>query len=137
MLHLLQARAQMARGFDDAAEAELLAGIQALERQRMSLRDAALQVSFLDQGLPLFDDMVRFQALQRNDPERALDFVERARGRQLLDAMHAAAGPAELAPARPGNRARPSTSRASGASCPKGSPSSSTSLWRIASWPGC
>ena len=95
MLHLLQARAQMARGFDDAAEGELLAGIEALERQRMSLRDAALQVSFLDQGLPLFDDMVRFQTLQRRNPERALNFVERARGRQLLDAMQAAPGQAE------------------------------------------
>ena len=97
--------------------------------RRMSLRDAALQVSFLDQGLPLFDDMVRFQALQRRNPERALDFVERARGRQLLDAMQGAPGHRRVDAWRDGAESAPfpSTSRACGATCPKGSPSSSTS----------
>ncbi len=86
-LHLLLARAQAARGLDDETEAELLAGIQALEHERTSLRDAALQVSFFDQALPLFDDMVRLQVTRRRDPERALAFVERGRARQLVDSL--------------------------------------------------
>ncbi len=90
-LHLLLARAQLARGLDNAAEGELSAGIQAMERERTSLRDAALQVSFFDQALPLFDDMVRLQVAKRHDPERALAFVERGRARQLVDSLAGAA----------------------------------------------
>ena len=90
-LDLLLARAQLARGFDDEAEAELLAGIQALERERTSLRDIALQVSFFDQSVPLFDDMVRLQVAKRHDPERALAFVERGHARQLVDSLAGAA----------------------------------------------
>jgi CHAT domain-containing protein len=90
-LHLLLARAQMAHGLHDAAESELSAGIQAMERQRVSLRDAALQVSFFDQSFPLFDDMVRLQVENRRDPERALAFVERGHARQLVDSLAGAA----------------------------------------------
>jgi CHAT domain-containing protein len=90
-LHLLSARAQLARGHDGAAESELLAGIETLERERIALRDAALQVSFFDQALPLFDDMVRLQIGARHDPERALAFVERGRARQLVDSLAGAA----------------------------------------------
>jgi CHAT domain-containing protein len=86
-LHLLLARAQMAEGKDAAAENELLAAIQVMERERTSLRDAALQVSFFDQALPLFEDMVRLQVEKRHDPERALAFVERGHARQLADAL--------------------------------------------------
>lgn len=86
-LHLLLARAQLARGSDDLAEGELLAGIQAMERGRTSLRGAALQVSFFDQAMPLFDDMVLLQIQRRHDPERALAFVERGHARQLVDSL--------------------------------------------------
>lgn len=81
----------MAQGLDDAAEGELLGGIQAMERERVSLRDAAFQVSFFDQAFPLFDDMVRLQVAKRHDPERALAFVERGRARQLVDSLAGAA----------------------------------------------
>jgi CHAT domain-containing protein len=94
-LRLLLARALAARGLDDAAEAQLLAGIQALENQRTFLEDAALQVSFFDQALPLFEDMVRLQVTQRADPERALAFVERGRARQVVDSLPGGATPFE------------------------------------------
>jgi len=86
-LHLLLARAQLERGSDDSAESELLSGIEAMERGRESLRDAALQVSFFDQAMPLFDDMVLLQIQRRHDPERALAFVERGHARQLVDSL--------------------------------------------------
>jgi CHAT domain-containing protein len=90
-LRLLLARAQLARGFDDAAEGELLAGVGALERERTSLRDPALQVSFFDQAMPLFADMVLLQIQRRHDPNRALAFVERGHARQLVDSLARAA----------------------------------------------
>ncbi|HXK11669.1 MAG TPA: CHAT domain-containing protein [Vicinamibacteria bacterium] len=95
-LRLLLARAQASRGLDDAVEQELEAGIEELERQRVSLRDAALQASFFDQALPLFDDMVDLQLEKRRKPERALAFVERGRARQLADSL---AGPPAPGPA--------------------------------------
>jgi CHAT domain-containing protein/tetratricopeptide (TPR) repeat protein len=91
-LHLLLARAHVALASDDKAESELLAGIEAMEGGRISLREAALQVSFFDQAFPLFDDMVRLQVTRRNDPDRALAFVERGRARQLVDSMAGAPG---------------------------------------------
>jgi CHAT domain-containing protein len=86
-LHLFLARAHMAQGLHDKAEGDLLAGIQALERQRSSLRDTDLQASFFDQASALFDDMMRLQLDTRHDPERALAFVERGRARQLVDSL--------------------------------------------------
>jgi CHAT domain-containing protein len=86
-LRLLLARAQIAVGLDDPAKEELLAGIQEVERQRISMRDAALQISFFDQASALFDDMVRLQSSTLHDPGRALAFVERGRARQLVDSL--------------------------------------------------
>jgi CHAT domain-containing protein len=86
-LYFLRARASLARGLDDRAEADLLAGIEALERARITLRDAALQISYFEQAIPLFDEMVRLQVERRHDPERALAFVERGHARQLVDSM--------------------------------------------------
>ena len=86
-LRLLLARAQLERGLDDSAEAELTAGIQLLESQRISLKQAALQASFFDTAVPLFDDMVSLQVDRRHDPQRALSFVERGRARQLVDCL--------------------------------------------------
>ena len=56
-LRLDLARAQAARGLDDEAEAQLIAGIRLLESQRLQLQDAQLQASFFDQGASLFDEM--------------------------------------------------------------------------------
>ena len=85
-MELLLARALRSLGQDEDAERELLVGIQELERQRVSLQDVALQVSFFEQGLPLYDDMVRLQ-IERDEPDRALAFLERARSRQIVDSL--------------------------------------------------
>jgi len=86
-LHL--ARAEAARGRDDAAEMQLDAGIRIMESQRMSLFNPTTQASFFDQAASLFDEMVGFQVDTRHDPQRALSFVERGRARQLLDSLAA------------------------------------------------
>ena len=86
-VQLLLADAHLARGSDQAAEGALLAGIHAMEQGRTSLHDVALQLSFFEQALPLFDDMVRLQLDQRHDPEQALAFVERGRARQMVDTL--------------------------------------------------
>ena len=90
-LRLQTARVQSARGLVDSAEEDLLAGIHLVEAQRVSLHDLALQASFFEQAVPLYDDMVALQLDQRHDPVAALSFVERGRGRQLADSLAAAA----------------------------------------------
>jgi len=85
-LRLLLARAQLERGLDLAAEAELVTGIELLESQRVS-QQAAHQARFFDTAAPLFDDMVALQIDRRHDPERALAFVERGRARQVVDSL--------------------------------------------------
>jgi CHAT domain-containing protein len=92
-LRLLVARAQASRGLTREAEAELLAGIRLVEAQRVSLHDLALQASFFEEALPLFDDMVALQVDERQDPSAALSFVERGRARQLADSLAAARPP--------------------------------------------
>jgi CHAT domain-containing protein len=89
-LRLLTARVLAARGSTEAAEAELEAGIRLIEGQRLSLRDVATQASFLDQSLPLFDDMIALQVDAHRDAAAALAYLERGRGRQIADALAAA-----------------------------------------------
>ncbi len=86
-LRLLLARAQLRRGLDADAEAELASGIQLIELQRISLKEAALQARFFDTAVPLFDDMVAFQIDKRHDPQQALWYVERGRARQIVDSL--------------------------------------------------
>jgi len=90
-LRLSMARSLLGQGRDDEAEAELRAGIEEVEAERLSLRDVALQVSFFDEGVPLFDEMVKLQLDRRHDPGQALQFVERGRARQLADSLGSSA----------------------------------------------
>jgi CHAT domain-containing protein len=85
-IHLRLARALVKQGQASLAERELRAGIEELERLRTGLRGSSDRISYLDQGLPLFDEMVRLQ-LDRGDPEGALSFLERARSRQLVESL--------------------------------------------------
>jgi CHAT domain-containing protein len=98
-LRQLLARTQAARGLDDAAAAELEAGIRVIEAQRTSFRGDPLQVAFFDQAASLFDDMVVLQVDKRHDPQRALSYVERGRARQLVDSLGSGANAATSSPA--------------------------------------
>jgi CHAT domain-containing protein len=109
-LRLQVARVQSARGLVDSAEEELLAGIRLIEAQRVSLHDLALQASFFEQAVPLYDDMVALQLDHRLDPAAALSFVERGRGRQLVDSLaDAATREGRGKPAGPGTSFEPAS----------------------------
>jgi CHAT domain-containing protein len=91
-LRLLRARSYLAMGRVDAATQDLEGGIRWLESQRAGIKNAALQASVFDEGASVFDEMVALQLDQRHDPERALYFLERSRGRQLAETLMAHAG---------------------------------------------
>jgi CHAT domain-containing protein len=86
-----RARAHLSLGETAAAEADLESAIGAVERQRGSIGQDAMKVSYLDKVEALFEDMVLLQ-LQRDEIARALDYVERSRSRWLLDHLDAPDG---------------------------------------------
>jgi CHAT domain-containing protein len=104
-VRLQLARVMRARGMPDAAEKELDAGIRLLESQRDSISGPGLRESFFESAAALFDEMVVLQLDVRHDPRRALEFVERGRARQLVEAL----GPS--APSGPAARERPVDAR--------------------------
>jgi CHAT domain-containing protein len=83
---VLQARgrAQLRAGNDDAAFADFVAGVAALEERQRTLTDASLRASALDPAWPLFTDLIRME-LKRSRWLAALAYAERAK-RQSLDA---------------------------------------------------
>ena len=77
------ARVQRASGRYGEAEAELEAAIRQIESQS-ALGDPQQQAIFFDYAAAApFDEMAALQSDERDDPARALHYVERSRGRQL------------------------------------------------------
>ena len=86
-LYLARARAEMALGQDEQAEADLRRGIEEFELQRGRVLGELFRVSFFDQADSLFDEMVRLQVRRPGGPESALHYAERERARSLLDRL--------------------------------------------------
>jgi CHAT domain-containing protein len=84
-LRLLEGRAALAVGDLPAARASLEAGVDALESKRALVQQRALRVSFLDSVWDVYGELIRLEALSANDPVKALSWVERSRGRMVLD----------------------------------------------------
>jgi CHAT domain-containing protein len=89
-LYELRARSQLREGRVEAAASDLLAGIEECERQRERVLVEQLPGAFLDQRQAVFEEMVRLQ-LRLGRPDRALEFAERGRTRNLLETLTAAA----------------------------------------------
>ncbi len=82
-LYLGLARAQLASGSADAAEAAFTAGVTQLEEQHSRLGDEAFKISYFDESWNLFPEMVAFQLDVRRDTTKAFEFAERSRARSL------------------------------------------------------
>jgi CHAT domain-containing protein len=85
-LHLVQGRARRATGDLDGARQTLEQGLAYLESTRGLTTQVALRVSYLDSVWELYGDLIRLQAVDRHETDRALATAERARARTLLDA---------------------------------------------------
>lgn len=96
---LARGRAQLAAGREDLAEADFSAGIDVFEGQRASVTNEALRSASFERPWDLFTEMIRFQAVNRHRPDRALAFAERARARTLLEALSADGSMAPVDPA--------------------------------------
>jgi len=69
------------------AEADLAAGIEEYERQRLQMRGALPRISFFDRAERIFDVMIHFQLDLRRRPDLAFSYAERAQARALLDSL--------------------------------------------------
>ena len=104
---VLQARgsAQLHAGNDDAAFADFVAGVAALEERQRTLTDEALRASALDPAWPLFTDLIRME-LKRSRWLEALAYAERAKSQSLGAPMPGCATPRRCRCCDPGRRRR-------------------------------
>lgn len=92
-LCLARGRVNLRRNDVPGASDDFLAGIQAFERQRLTVVPAEERISFFDTATDLFDEAVGVEVRQGRIDE-ALTLAERARARQLLETISAASAPA-------------------------------------------
>ncbi len=85
-LHLLRGRLHARLGDDQAAERDLINGIEILESKRARVSQRSLRVSFLDTVWGLYDDIVSLE-MRLGRTDAALGWSERGRARTLLDVM--------------------------------------------------
>lgn len=93
-----RAQARLSAGDLDGAITDLDAAIAESERQRSEVREEPLRVSYLDQALPLYEEMVSLQ-MKRGRPDLAFGFAERVRARRLAErtsSVDTAARPAAM-----------------------------------------
>jgi len=81
------AAAYVANGQDIEAEEQLKDSVRLAEETRTQISDAQNRRSFLASQQSVYRAMVSFQFLNKNDPARAFDYAEIAKGRDLLDAL--------------------------------------------------
>jgi CHAT domain-containing protein len=93
-LYLQRGRALRQAGDRLRANRDFETGIRELERTRETLPDITTRLGIFDAAEELFAETVE-DALQRGDARRALELVERARARTLIDSITAipASGP--------------------------------------------
>jgi CHAT domain-containing protein/tetratricopeptide (TPR) repeat protein len=80
----LRFRAERQAGDEEAADADLTAGLAEAERQRSRVDGEELQSEFFARVQPFFDALI-LSAVQRGEVRQSLDLAERARARTLLD----------------------------------------------------
>ncbi|HEX7182508.1 MAG TPA: CHAT domain-containing protein [Thermoanaerobaculia bacterium] len=91
---LARGRAYMSVGEEGRAEEDFRAAIDLYEERRRQVHDPDFRISYFDQAEAAFDSMILFQAERRNQPLRALDYVEQARARVLLELVGESSGSA-------------------------------------------
>jgi CHAT domain-containing protein len=86
-IHNGLATAYLAQGKDSEAEAELEKSIRLTEEARKGIDDVHSRGTFLASQRNIYRTMVNFQFFNKNDPARAFNYAEIAKGRELLDAL--------------------------------------------------
>lgn len=86
-IYLERARSFLALSDPDSAEADLLLGIEEYERGRSLTGDSVYRIGYFQRSGDIFSEMVGFQVKKRQNPEKGLAFLERAKARELSDSL--------------------------------------------------
>lgn len=81
------AKAYLAQGQNAEAEKELAESIRLSEETREQISDAGSRSTFLTSQQSVYRAMASFQFFNKNDPAKAFNYAEIAKGRDLLDAL--------------------------------------------------
>jgi CHAT domain-containing protein len=84
-LYSLRGRARLRLGRPDAAEADLLAGLELLDASRDTVFEMSDRIAYADVVRGAYDEMIGFQIEARNRPDVALEYAERGRARLLRE----------------------------------------------------
>ncbi len=96
-IYLQRARLAELLGRRNEARENVQAGITIVESERLRLRDFGQRASLLVLSIELFEEAIEL-ALRANDEQAAFGWLERARGRALLDMFSAQDSRAEASP---------------------------------------
>jgi CHAT domain-containing protein len=78
-------RAYRHLGEQTLAEDDLLAGLAAYEKLGGNISDLEIKMAFLHQAQELFDELIGFEAIERQSPEAAFGLAERIHTKSLLE----------------------------------------------------
>jgi hypothetical protein len=81
----LRARASLASADSRSAAEDFAAGQKEIESMRGNLSDEPLRIAFADQAMQAFDEILAFEAGERDGGTAAFHLAEQARGRELLE----------------------------------------------------
>jgi CHAT domain-containing protein len=81
----LRARGSLALQDSDRASEDFRAGLKEIESTRENLTDETLRITFADQATQSFDEILSFEAGQKDGEETSFTLAERARARELLE----------------------------------------------------
>lgn len=84
-IFISRARAYLALGEFEKAEADIKTSIEEYERRRRNIAEEQHRISFFEEPQSVYDEMIRFQVVQRNNLQAGFDYSETARARTLLD----------------------------------------------------
>ncbi|MBN8724409.1 MAG: CHAT domain-containing protein [Acidobacteria bacterium] len=69
----------------DLAKADLLTLISELEKQRKAIKEQNYRISFFEEPISIYEELVKLKINHNNEIETAFDYVERSHARTLLD----------------------------------------------------
>lgn len=90
VIHSGVATALLKLGRAEEAESELQAGIRLIEQARENINDLSARSLYSGSKLSVYRTMIGFQWFARKSVERAFDYAEICRNRELLDAISGA-----------------------------------------------
>lgn len=84
-LYMIRFQAYLQVGKVDLAKADLLTLISELEKQRKAIKEQNYRISFFEEPISIYEELVKLKINHSNEIETAFDYVESSHARTLFD----------------------------------------------------